>query len=252
MSYQSFSKQLSSYLSKINHPRILEIGIDEGQTMVPLIHNIVLGCTEFMYEGIDIVIQDRIVQYLTNMSGVRLNELEDNPNVNLINENSLSVLPKIIEKDLKYDLILVDGDHNYYTVSKELEMIQNMCHPTSLIVCDDYFGKWEKKDLYYSEYEHYSDVSLATKRENTKMRGVRTAIDNFVKNSNGRWNCYTSVCESPAENNTRNVDFCILYQPEFIHVHCVPGEKYMYQTQFLLEVSENESYRFIASPLRNR
>jgi hypothetical protein len=248
MSYQSFSRQLSSYLSGIYCPRILEIGVDQGQTMVPLIHNTTLACPEFMYEGIDIVVQDSLVQYLTNMTGVRLNGLEDNPNVNLINENSLSVLPKMIENNLKYDLILVDGDHNYYTVSKELEMIQSICYQTSLIVCDDYFGKWEKKDLYYSEYKHYSDVSLATKRENTQKCGVRVAIDDFVKNSNGRWDCYTFI----EQDNSRSVDFCILYQSEFINIHCKPGEKYMYQIQFLLEVNENESHRFIASPLRSR
>ena len=87
MSYQSFSRQLSSYLSKIYRPRVLEIGVDKGQTMIPLVHNITLACHEFMYEGIDIVLQDSLVQYLTNMSGVRLNDLEDHPNINLINEN---------------------------------------------------------------------------------------------------------------------------------------------------------------------
>jgi len=250
MSYQAFVKPIMSFLSGIDNPRILEIGVDKGQTSIPLIHNLTLECNRFLYEGIDLVIQDSVIQSLTAMLNVSVNQLEDSPNVNLIKGNSLSLLQVLIEENLKYDLVLVDGDHNYHTVSKELEMIQDLCHPTSLIICDDYFGKWEKKDLYYSEYEHYSDVSDTTPRKNTKKQGVRSAVDDFVKNSDSRWSCY-SMLVGDGDQEIKGADFCILHQKNFIKLTCEPGANYMYETKLKMEINGSFSHRFIDSPLRS-
>ncbi|MAF25171.1 hypothetical protein CL634_06305 [bacterium] len=237
MSYQSFSKPIMDYLSAIDNPRILEIGVDKGQTLIPLVHNLSLKCNNFLYEGIDIVIQDSVVQFVTNMLGVRLNGLESHPNVSLMKGNSLSLLPQIADQNIKYDLVLVDGDHNYHTVYKELEIIQGLCHPSSLIICDDYFGKWEERDLYYSEYEHYADVSIATPRKNTKKQGVKNAVNDFVKNSDNKW--------SVVYNKDKSIDFCILSRKEFVSVHCEPGSSYMHEAKLTVEVNQGATHRFI-------
>ena len=39
---------------------------------------------------------------------------------------------------IKFDIVFLDGDHNYFTVYNELHLLQNLLHPRSVIICDDY------------------------------------------------------------------------------------------------------------------
>ena len=64
--------------------------------------------------------------------------------------NSLHWLELNQERKSKFDLVLVDGDHNYKTVSRELELIQAVIHPRTIIVCDDYNGRWSENCLLYT------------------------------------------------------------------------------------------------------
>ena len=63
-------------------------------------------------------------------------------------ENSLDWLPKCKSS---YDLILIDGDHNYQTVYEELKHMDRLLNPNGIIICDDYQNsKSSDQDLYYS------------------------------------------------------------------------------------------------------
>ena len=212
MSYQNIARPIMQFLSFFEFPRILEIGVDRGQTTLPICHNMTLLNRNWLYEGVDIKVRDEVLQSLSAMSNVFCSAVEPElpvaPNTIFYQHNSLDYLKEAIENNVKYNLVLLDGDHNYYTVRKELDLIQHLTLPSTLIVCDDYYTDWAYKDLYYSERSDYQDNDLATKRQKTEKMGVRTAIDEFVENSNGKWNVVAGLGADP--------DYCILYQPKSV------------------------------------
>jgi len=213
VSYQSISKPIMDFLKYFEHPKVLEIGIDKGQTAIPICHNLSLLDRPFSYDGIDIKITEYVQTMFINMANMRIAGFDGHEapyNLRMFQKNSLDILPILIEAEKKYNLILLDGDHNYYTVSKELKMLEKLCLPSTMIVCDDYNTKWAYKDLYYSEYKEYQKTERATTRKKTEKAGVRTAIDEFVENSNGSWGCWAPATASGA------MDYCILYQPNNI------------------------------------
>ena len=58
MSYLGFAKILSrDFLKNFKNPRVLEIGIDTGQTAMPLISNLSCLFDSFTYTGIDVNIK---------------------------------------------------------------------------------------------------------------------------------------------------------------------------------------------------
>jgi hypothetical protein len=109
---------------------------------------------------------------------------------------------------VKFDLFLIDGDHNYHTVFNELKLIESFLKPTSLIVCDDYQGRYSEKDMFYSEREEYKGVKDATPRTDSKKQGVRNAVIDYVDQSSIGWRIDRFQSSEP----------CFLYQPDFLKV----------------------------------
>ena len=73
-----------------------------------------------------------------------------------------------------YDFYLIDGDHNYYTVMKELSYIHRISKSGDILLFNDVSGVWAKNDLYY-------DPSLIpTEHMNTNKQGVLIAINDFL------------------------------------------------------------------------
>jgi len=108
----------------------------------------------------------------------------------LYERNSLDFLPELEANSNKFDVVLLDGDHNYYTVKRELQNIKYITHENSIVICDDYEGRWSHHDLFYSEREGYEANELATDREFAlSLRhedelgkcGVKPAIDEFLR-----------------------------------------------------------------------
>lgn len=128
------------------------------------------------------------------------------------NDLSLKALPDIPP----YDVALIDGDHNWYTVFNELLLIENKhCKenlPQPLIFLHDTDWPYGRRDLYYnpetipSEFRHphdsagivYGKTKLVTGRgmnqglcnavfEGGKCNGVMTAIEDFVAASSLEW-----------------------------------------------------------------
>ena len=209
MSYQSISKPIMDFLKYFEYPKVLEIGVDKGQTAIPICHNLSLLGRPFLYDGIDIRISDYIKTVFINMNNISVAGFDGHrepSNFKLFEKNSLDMLPKIINSGQKYNLILLDGDHNYYTVTREMKMLEKLCLPSTLIVCDDYNTKWAYEDLYYNEYKQYDKTKRATNFKETEKTGVRPAIDEFIERSNGFWGCW----------HPNEMDYCILYQPKNI------------------------------------
>lgn len=168
-----------NYFSKIKNPKILEIGVDVGQTLIPIIQNFTTTNLPFDYTGVDIRQDENLIEILSNFI------CSENQIVRYEIANSLDWLPKC---NKKYDIIFIDGDHNYQTVYDELSHISRLLNEDGIVICDDYKGsKWSTKDLYYSTRESHKNNKIATQppKESQKV-GVKAAIDDFIEN-NSNW-----------------------------------------------------------------
>lgn len=80
----------------------------------------------------------------------RLVELcEASPTVELVQEAS----PAALERLERADAYVIDGDHNYHTVRRELEVIEGKGlggHLSSLVLLQDIGWPWGRRDLYYA------------------------------------------------------------------------------------------------------
>jgi predicted O-methyltransferase YrrM len=178
MAYHGYISKICEYACVLfnNEKRaikILEIGIDTGISMFAINNNLNLLSVPFKYTGLDIHLQPHI----SVIDYTFLQKYNKNKN-KFIKINSLEYLKNCNEK---FDIIMIDGDHNYQTVYKELSYLEKVSHKNTLVVCDDYNGRWAKRDLYYSEREGYEENDIATKKIESDKKGVATAIDEFLE-----------------------------------------------------------------------
>ena len=128
----------------------------------------------------------------------------DNPRVTVKKGTSLKELPKL---EGPFDCILIDGDHNWYTVYHELNVIfeRNLLKAGGIIFFHDVEWPYGRRDLYYqpemipAEYRHAceqkgivrgkSELSASAKfnsqywnatHEGGARNGVLTAIEDFL------------------------------------------------------------------------
>ena len=118
--------------------------------------------------------------------------------VYLYEMNSMDFLQREEIKKLfgPFDLVLVDGDHNYHTVLTELRSLhaKGWIHEHTLIVCDDYYGKCSKKDYFITEHGNDSQRGNPLLGEPVKLskQGVKPAIDEFIKETDVNWHLMSS------------------------------------------------------------
>jgi cephalosporin hydroxylase len=155
-------------------PTLIEVGVDKGAMIVPLITFLTRSYQKFVAVGVDIIIQDHLPVIIGNT------DRTNTQNVYLIQGNSLEVLPKLKAGGLTFNIVLLDGDHNYYTVSKELEELEGITTQKSIVVIDDYEGRWSDKDLWYSERPGYESVGQASKKVETEKHGVKAAVEDWL------------------------------------------------------------------------
>jgi Methyltransferase domain len=134
-----------------------------------------------------------------------------NPRVSVRKGTSLEILPKL---NGAFDCILIDGDHNWYTVYQELKTIseRRLLRPGGIVFFHDVDWPWGRRDMYYQpevippEYVHNwklqgivpgkSEVSeeISTlaylkkaSHEGGARNGVLTAIEDFLKEHRGQY-----------------------------------------------------------------
>jgi hypothetical protein len=139
--------------------------------------------------AIDPLPQDRLVRLAADRS-----ELE------LIRETSLTALPRIPLADA----VIIDGDHNYYTVSEELRLIARADGELPLLLFHDVCWPHGRRDDYYAAEqipaEHRRPIAeggglfpgepgirpgglpyrAAAAREGGARNGVLTAVEDFM------------------------------------------------------------------------
>jgi methyltransferase family protein len=132
---------------------------------------------------------------------------EQNPQLDLIRATSLEAIPQLPPSDA----IIIDGDHNYYTVSEELRLIAEQAGDglLPLLICHDVAWPHARRDSYYvydrippehrqptqeGGYVHPSDPGLyegglvyqwPALREGGAGNGVLTAVEDFLEGREG-------------------------------------------------------------------
>lgn len=181
MAYHGYIHFLKNFLkSKKEPPSVLEIGVDRGVTCIPVITCLSKIHPQSLYLGVDILLQDSLK--------LTINYLDESVKkvAWLLEGNSLEILPSILNQGLKFDVILIDGDHNYHTVSQEMTFVDRLLKNQGIVIVDDYDGKWSERDLFYSERPGYESINNLTKRLKTEKEGVKPAVDDWLVN-NQNW-----------------------------------------------------------------
>jgi|SaaInlV_165m_DNA_1040744.scaffolds.fasta_scaffold53350_2 cephalosporin hydroxylase len=181
MAYHGYTKFIAEYAKVLfdidNSPiKILEVGVDTGITLFSIANNMNMLNTPFDYTGIDVRIQTHIP-----VMGYSFYYHPDSK-IKLYEENSFDYLART---DEKFDIILIDGDHNYETVKEECKYLYRMMKTeNSLFIFDDYLGRHSTKDMFYSDRNEQKDSTLLKiKNTNYKKQGVRPAVDEFVEHN---------------------------------------------------------------------
>lgn len=198
MAYHGYIPAMKSYLSSLSHPRVFEIGLDKGMTSIPLLCFMARYHKSFKFVGVDILFQDSLTVIANNLDYTSEQE------VKFYKKNSLELLPDLVKSGDKFDLILVDGDHNYYTVAEELKYLNDITSDKGIVIVDDYEGRWANKDLWYSDREDYENVEIATKVVSTEKHGVKTAVDEFLA-LNSDWVKSAPIVGEPVVLNRRRL-----------------------------------------------
>ncbi|HEY1805025.1 MAG TPA: class I SAM-dependent methyltransferase [Terracidiphilus sp.] len=118
----------------------------------------------------------------------------DDKRVTVLKGNSLDVLPKL---EGVFDCILIDGDHNWYTVLNELRLIRqsSMIRRGGMIFFHDVGWPYGRRDLYYQPETIPPQYRQQCERKGI-MRGRSQLVDSGGTNES-LWNC---VCEGGPKN----------------------------------------------------
>lgn len=79
----------------------------------------------------------------------------------------------------KFDAVFIDGDHNYYTVLNELKFIENKLNEGGSIFLHDVADKWSRTDQYYDPRSIPDEFLYGDKQ------GVLTAVEDFLTSVGG-------------------------------------------------------------------
>ena len=178
MSYHGYIPFISQYalnISKEKKLKVLEIGLLYGASCGTINNNLnILGIQNYHYVGVDVLITQevRCIQQYSMVHST--NKFET------IEQNSIDYLNNCEEV---FDIILLDGDHNYDTVKKECKNLTRIMHDDTLIIFDDYHGKFTNSDYFYKTMKptHKHVTSLTDPVIHKDFTGVKPAVDQFVE-----------------------------------------------------------------------
>ena len=182
MSYVGYIPLVKKYFEIIPSDHtisVLEIGVDRGTTFIPIVAWLARYREKFVAVGIDVLPQESVALTLLNL------DCQGDQLVYYLEKNSLEFLPEMVERKAKFDVILLDGDHNYHTVLNEMKYLEPLLHEHSIVVIDDYNGRWSERDMWYFSRAGYENVNIATQPVSTEKHGVKAAVDEWLQNHPG-------------------------------------------------------------------
>jgi len=233
MAYHGYITFIGQFASSFNNPTVLEIGVDKGQTLFPVTNYFTKICNDgqrqFLYTGVDILLRDHVKIASHYINDSNWASPSKTGLVQLIEGNSLEVMPKFIDNDVKYSTILIDGDHNYHTVNKELNFALDIVHDRGIIVCDDYDGEGGSQNEYFAEQQGFYNESEINENINNLITreldsssdkvGVKGAVDEFLQNNPewGKYKFYTGA-EPVVLYRKDRIELSTLVQDEYAQI----------------------------------
>jgi hypothetical protein len=168
--------------------RVCEIGASTGKCSDDMLRRI----PDLRYTIIDPCFDEDLVAKYAN-----------DPRVTVHKANSLDALPKLTDR---FDAILIDGDHNWFTVYNELTEIHRheLLAPGGMVFFHDVWWPYARRDGYYQpdtipeQFRHpyeqkgmvrgkselvaggFNSKAWNAKHEGGPRNGVLTAIEDFV------------------------------------------------------------------------
>ena len=179
---------------KIKPKYIVEVGSEEGVNTA----NILAYCEE---NAAHMTAIDPLPKFDVEEFKARFKEKFE-----LYTDLSLNTLPLLYD----YDLILIDGDHNWYTLFNELKIIENnfVNKKFPVVILHDIGWPYSRRDLYYNPEnipipfrQAYTQLGISPEQEqlteeggfnphhynsiyeNNPKNGVLTAIEDFISES---------------------------------------------------------------------
>src|SRR3990167_4040561 len=119
MALHGFTAAINVGTTLFNAPKLLEIGTSKGQLTIPILSNLMVERLPFIFHTIDIIHEPLVshyARYIMQGKYAIINEQQ----FGYFIQNSLYFLN---ENNTIYDIVIIDGDHNYFTVSNELNML---------------------------------------------------------------------------------------------------------------------------------
>jgi|TARA_R110002012_G_scaffold259649_1_gene441278 hypothetical protein len=184
VAYWGYFPFIEDFLENIENPQVIEVGVDKAQMFIPLLVWMKLNKQRFSLLGIDVVKRTELTLQLDLICRWTTPKQQ----VHFMVGSSLEALPALLEHEENKgaaDLVLLDGDHNYYTVKRELECINELMSDHGIIIVDDYHGEGGTQDEFFSEFQGYEDINGPVSREaatdnNPENVGVKAAVDQFL------------------------------------------------------------------------
>jgi SAM-dependent methyltransferase len=129
----------------------------------------------------------------------------------LIEDTSLKALNGLVDQKVVFDIAIVDGDHNYYTVLNELRRIAQILSPNGVVYLHDVAWPCGRRDLYYvperipAEARHPHSMQGVIKGLNAlaESGGLNDSVDNAEYEGGPRNGVLTAVEDFLAEADSR-------------------------------------------------
>jgi len=133
---RNYAEIFLNAIDRCPRAHVLEIGVGRGEATSLLVRRLKirqrLTCVET---------QPLISKKLTWWIRV-------DPRVKLVGTTSLKYLESL-PPSVKFDCVLIDGDHNYYTVYNELRLLRPHLNPKAHLFLHDVLWPYGQRDLYY-------------------------------------------------------------------------------------------------------
>jgi len=208
--------QLSSFWESVLLPlltvrgsqHIVEIGTGEGDNTEHLLSY----CTEYnaRLDSIDPIKNEVTTSQQQKGSGV----------FTFYNDYSFNALPNLSG----YDTVIIDGDHNWYTVFNELLIIENQHkktpqNPFPLVILHDVCWPYGRRDLYYNP-----QVIPDAYRQVTTQQGLIPYQAQPAKHGGINEGMHHSIYEGNPKNGVRTaVEDFLEQSKERLHFAIIPG-----------------------------
>jgi hypothetical protein len=190
---------LIPYIVKNKYRLICEIGASHGQTTDKLLE----------IDDLSVTIIDPCLD-----ADLRT-KYKNNSRVQMHKGLSLHVLEKLSEP---FDCILIDGDHNWYTVFNELRIIheRNLLKQEGTILLHDVTWPYGRRDMYYQpdtipeQFKHpYQKMGMLYGKSNLATTGINSHHYNAL-HSDGPRNGILTAIEDFLNSYKRNYSFFYL------------------------------------------